>query len=76
MHQKDKQASNTPESKILNCDPILETFGNAKTVKNDNSSRFGKLVTLIMDGHTLRIHQVMLKSYFLEKSRIISQNLH
>jgi myosin heavy subunit len=76
MHQKDKIAPNTPESKILSCDPILLTFGNAKTIKNDNSSRFGKLVTLVMDGHTLRIHQVILKNYFLEKSRIISQSLN
>jgi myosin heavy subunit len=76
MHQKDKMALNVPEQKILKCDPILEAFGNAKTNKNDNSSRFGKLVTLVMDGHTMRIHQVLLKNYFLEKSRIISQSIN
>jgi len=59
---------------VLKCDPILEVFGNAKTIKNDNSSRFGKLITLRLNGESMRIYHSSIKNYFLEKSRIISQS--
>ena len=55
---------------IMNGNDILESFGNAKTEKNDNSSRFGKLISINFskEGEILNAH---FETYLLEKSRII-----
>ena len=57
------------EEKVLRCNPFLEAFGNAKTNRNDNSSRFGKFLRL--EYNKGRIIGASMKHYLLEKSRIV-----
>eukprot|EP00927_Polykrikos_kofoidii_P033784 TRINITY_DN28629_c0_g2_i1.p1 TRINITY_DN28629_c0_g2~~TRINITY_DN28629_c0_g2_i1.p1 ORF type:complete len:1196 (-),score=189.82 TRINITY_DN28629_c0_g2_i1:177-3764(-) len=67
------------ERKVLGCNPLLEAFGNAKTLRNDNSSRFGKYIELQFCMPKLsffvipRFSGARIRTYLLEKVRVIRQ---
>lgn len=65
-------SSSGVEQKILLSNPILESFGNAKTIRNNNSSRFGKYIEIFFDTQK-EINGSKTQNFLLEKIRVIHQ---
>ncbi|XP_033213889.1 myosin heavy chain, muscle isoform X10 [Belonocnema kinseyi] len=75
--KKDKEDPNAKkkgslEDQVVQTNPVLEAFGNAKTVRNDNSSRFGKFIRIHF-GPSGKLAGADIETYLLEKARVISQ---
>ena len=59
------------EDRILSANPVFEAFGNAKTVRNNNSSRFGKWLEIMYHPQSLKIVGCQTTQYLLEKTRVV-----
>lgn len=64
-------SSSKLEEQVLASNPLLESFGNARTLRNDNSSRFGKFIQIKFHGG--HIAGATIQNYLLEKTRIVQQ---
>ncbi len=61
------------DRRLLDSNPILEAFGNAKTLRNDNSSRFGRFLKLHFDSADgFKLVSAAIETYLLERSRVVS----
>jgi myosin-5 len=60
------------EEQVMATNPVMEAFGNAKTIRNNNSSRFGKYIEIHFNKDT-KITGASIRTYLLERSRVIFQ---
>ena len=68
-----QERATTLEDRVLASNPLLESFGNARTLRNDNSSRFGKFIEICFKLETGSIVGAVISNYLLEKTRITNQ---
>jgi len=61
------------EQQVMLTNPVLEAFGNAKTLRNDNSSRFGKWITVDFESRG-KVKGAQIRTYLLEKARVVGQS--
>jgi myosin-5 len=71
-HSEYQLEQSSIERKVLETNPLLEAFGNAKTLRNDNSSRFGKFIQLQFGS--AKLTGARIETYLLEKVRVCSQS--
>jgi myosin heavy subunit len=77
LHSKDtsqRAIADKIDENLALSNPVMESFGNARTVRNDNSSRFGKYIKLYFDPNSGVLVGGQTVTYLLEKSRIIMQS--
>ncbi|XP_075051697.1 unconventional myosin-XIX isoform X2 [Mixophyes fleayi] len=71
--QRSNETVERIESRVLYSNPVMEAFGNARTLRNNNSSRFGKYIQLQL-SRTQQIAGASIQTYLLENTRIAHQN--